>query len=51
MVRDHKRKAKFDFEIYHFLHSGVMPLFALAERSFRVIHILWTHGSISYLYS
>ena len=33
-----KRKTKFNFELYHFFHSGVMPLFTLAGRG--SIHIL-----------
>ena len=28
-VRDHTKKAKFEFCLYHFFHSGVMPLFIL----------------------
>ena len=41
-VRDHKRKVKFDFILYHFFRSGVMSLFTLAGKIGH-IHVLGTH--------
>ena len=40
-------KGKFDFELYHFFHSGVMPLFTSAWSE--GIHIVWTYSSIIFL--
>ena len=54
VIMYHKRKAKFDFTLYHFFHSGVISLY-LPKKLFTLagsegIHDMWTHSSIFFLH-
>ena len=38
-VRGHKRKAEYDFGLYHFFHSWTMPLFMFSWKRFSILEL------------